>query len=152
MAELLKVGDRAPDFSSVDQDGKDVKLSSFTGSPVVLYFYPKDDTPGCTREACAFRDSQADYEGKGVKVLGVSVDDAASHRKFQEKYKLNFTLVADDSTEISRAYGTLKGSMASRVTYIIDRDGKIAHVYPSVTPDTHSAEVMGKLAELGLVH
>lgn len=151
MTDLLKAGERAPDFTSVDQKGNKVKLSSFIGSPVVLYFYPKDDTPGCTKEACNFRDNFSQFEKKGVKVLGVSVDDSESHRKFQDKYKLNFTLVADDSTEISRAYGTLADTVARRVTYLIDGEGKIAYVYPSVKPDQHSVEVMEKLTELNLV-
>ncbi len=151
MVDLLSAGTKAPDFVSVDQDGKEIRLSHFKGMPVILYFYPKDDTPGCTKEACNFRDNYDEYEKKGVKVLGVSVDDQESHKRFQEKYKLNFTLVADDSRDISRKYGALGESVAKRVTYIIDREGDIAHVYPNVNPDQHSLEVMDKLKALDLV-
>lgn len=151
MAELLKVGQEAPEFSSVDQDGNTLKLSDFRGKPVVLYFYPKDDTPGCTAEACNFRDNSDQYENAGVKVLGVSVDSQKSHKKFVEKYGLNFTLVADDSKSIATQYGVLGGNTASRVTYLIDRDGKIAHVYPKVSPKEHAVEVMGKLKELQIL-
>ena len=148
--ELLKVGDRAPDFESVDQNGNKVKLSSFKGKPVVVYFYPKDDTPGCTAEACNFRDNSEQYEKACVKVLGVSVDGQKSHKKFVDKYHLNFTLVADDKKRIAQSYGVLGGNTASRVTYLINREGKIAHVYPKVSPKEHAVEVMSKLNELGL--
>lgn len=150
MADLLKVGDSAPDFSSVDQDGNPVKLGDFKGKPVVMYFYPKDDTPGCTVEACNFRDNSELYEKAGVKVLGVSVDNQKSHKKFVDKYELNFTLVADDSKTIAKAYGVLGERNASRVTYIIDRDGKVSHVYPKVSPKEHAVEVMSKIKDLGL--
>lgn len=151
MEELLRPGTMAPDFESVDQDGKHVKLSSFRGSPVVLYFYPKDDTPGCTAEACNFRDNFSQFKEKGITVLGVSVDSQKSHKKFQEKYNLNFTLVADDSKKIVTQYG-VKGMTghANRVTYLIDRDGKIAHVYEKVSPKTHGSEVLDKMKELKL--
>ena len=149
--ELLNVGDTAPDFSSVDQNGKPVRLSDFKGKPVVVYFYPKDDTPGCTKEACNFRDNYSEYEKAGVKVLGISVDDPHSHKKFEEKYKLNFTLVADHEKKISENYGVLGDRNAKRVTYIIGKDGKVAHVYPKVSPDEHATEVMKKLKELKMV-
>jgi peroxiredoxin Q/BCP len=149
--ELLKVGDTAPDFNSVDQNGKPVRLSDFKGKPVVVYFYPKDDTPGCTKEACNFRDNYAEYEKAGVKVLGISVDDPHSHKKFEEKYKLNFTLVADHEKKISENFGVLGDRNAKRVTYIIGKDGKIAHVYPKVSPDEHAVEVMKKLKELKML-
>ena len=149
--ELLKVGDTAPDFNSVDQNGKPVRLSDFKGKPVVVYFYPKDDTPGCTKEACNFRDNYAEYEKAGVKVLGISVDDPHSHKKFEEKYKLNFTLVADHEKKISENFGVLGDRNAKRVTYIIGKDGKIAHVYPKVSPDEHAVEVMQKLKELKML-
>ena len=139
------------DFSSVDQNGKPVRLSDFKGKPVVVYFYPKDDTPGCTKEACNFRDNYQEYEKAGVKVLGVSVDDPHSHKKFEEKYKLNFTLVADHEKKISENYGVLGDRNAKRVTYIIGKDGKVAHVYPKVSPDEHATEVMKKLKELKMV-
>ena len=149
--DLLKAGDMAPDFSSVDQNGKPVKLSDFRGNPVVVYFYPKDDTPGCTKEACNFRDNYGVYEKAGVKVLGVSVDDPHSHKKFEEKYKLNFTLVADHEKKISENYGVLGERSAKRVTYLIDGNGKVVHVYPKVSPDGHAVEVMKKLKELQMV-
>lgn len=152
MAELLKVGQTAPDFSSVDQDGSEVKLSDFIGKPVVVYFYPKDNTPGCTTEACNFRDNYSEYEKAGVKVLGISVDSQKSHKNFVDKYQLNFTLVADDTKEIAEKYGVLGARSASRVTYLIDGSGKVVHVYPKVTPKEHAVEVLGKLRELGLVH
>lgn len=148
---LLNVGDKAPDFESVDQNGKKVSLNSFKGKPVVLYFYPKDDTPGCTAEACNFRDNSSEYSKHGVVVLGVSVDSSSSHRKFADKFNLNFTLVADDSKKISKEYGTLGERSASRVTYLIDGNGKVAYVYPKVSPKEHALEVMQKLRELKLV-
>ncbi len=152
MAELLKVGEEAPDFESVDQDGKPVKLSQFRGKPVVVYFYPADDTPGCTTEACNFRDHMEHYEKAGVKVLGISVNTQNSHKKFAEKYNLNFTLVVDNSKKIASDYGVLGTRSASRVTYIIGPDGMIKYVYPKVTPKDHAVDVMGKLRELKLVN
>lgn len=150
MAELLKVGMNAPDFDAQDQEGSNVKLASFRGKPVVLYFYPKDDTPGCTAEACNFRDNTKKFEEKGVKVIGVSVDSVNSHKKFHNKYGLTFTLVSDTGKKISEAYGTLNGSTDKRVTYIIDHNGKIAFVYEKVSPKEHGAEILSKLQELKL--
>lgn len=152
MEELLKIGTEAPDFESVDQDGKRVRLSEYRGKPVVLYFYPKDDTPGCTAEACNFRDNFNLFKDNGITVLGVSVDSPSSHKKFQQKYNLNFTLVSDKEKDIVTKYG-VKGmhGTAKRVTYIIDRDGKIAHVYEHVSPKEHGAEVFQKMKELKLV-
>ena len=152
MAELLKIGEKAPDFESVDQDGRPVKLTDFTGKPVIVYFYPADDTPGCTAEACSFRDNINAYEQAGVKVLGVSVNTQNSHRKFADKYNLNFTLVVDNSKKIASDYGVLGTRSASRVTYIVGPDGKIAYVYPKVSPKDHAPEVMQKLRELKLVN
>ena len=151
MADLLREGQTAPDFNSVDQNGMSVKLSDFRGKPVVVYFYPKDDTPGCTVEACSFRDNNSKFEQVGVKVLGISVDTQKSHRKFVDKYGLNFTLVADDGKTIAQEYGVLGGRSASTVTYLIDRHRKIAHVYPNVTPKEHAEDVLGKLRDLKLV-
>src|SRR3954447_25662090 len=108
----------APDFTLPDQDGKPVRLSAFKGKPVVLYFYPKDDTSGCTKEACAFRDARADYEAAGAKVLGVSPDGVASHRKFADKYELPFTLLADPETEVCQAYGVWKPKSMYGKTYM----------------------------------
>lgn len=151
MVELLKVGDAAPDFESLDQNGTAVRLSSFKGKPVVLYFYPRDDTPGCTVEACNFRDNYLEYEKHGVEVLGISVDTQNSHKKFEQKYRLNFTLVADHSKQIAQDYGTLSGNTAKRITYIIGPEGKIAYIYPKVSPKEHAIEVMSRLKELGFV-
>ncbi len=151
MSELLKVGVKAPDFEAPDQHGNKVKLSQFKGKPVVVYFYPKADTPGCTAEACNFRDNNAAFEKKGIKVLGVSVDSVNSHKKFHDKYGLNFTLVSDSDKKISEAYGTFNGSSDKRVTYLIDRNGTVAHVYEKVSPKEHGAEVMKKIEELKLL-
>ncbi|HLH85830.1 MAG TPA: peroxiredoxin [Thermoplasmataceae archaeon] len=150
MAELLKQGEVAPDFESVDQEGNKVRLSHYKGKPVVVYFYPKDDTPGCTAEACNFRDNYQEFEKRGIKVLGISVDSANSHKKFAQKYNLNFTLVADNSKEIAKRYGVLGENTASRVTYLVGPDGKIAYVYPKVSPKEHAVEVLQKLRDLGL--
>ncbi|MEM3675576.1 MAG: thioredoxin-dependent thiol peroxidase [Thermoplasmataceae archaeon] len=150
MAELLKQGEVAPDFESEDQNGNKVRLSDYRGKPVVVYFYPKDDTPGCTAEACNFRDNYQEFEKRGIKVLGISVDSVNSHKKFVEKYNLNFTLVSDNSKNIAQKYGVLGERTANRVTYIVAPDGKIVHVYPKVSPKEHAVEVLNKMKELGL--
>jgi len=147
---LLEVGAKAPKFTTTDQDGNKVKLDDFKGRKVVLYFYPKDDTPGCTKEACAFRDDWAAYKKLGIAVLGVSTDDEKSHKKFVEKFKLPFTLLADTDKKINEAYGAwgeksmygrkYMGTM--RITYVIDEAGKIAAVYPKVKPEEHAAEIL----------
>ncbi|MFG1519203.1 MAG: peroxiredoxin [Thermoplasmataceae archaeon] len=152
MTGLLNVGDTAPDFESINEEGKSVSLKEFRGKPVVLYFYPKDDTPGCTAEACSFRDNFEEFQKKGVVVLGVSIDSPKSHKNFKDKYNLNFPLISDKSREIVEMYGATSDSKsAKRVTFIIDRNGKIAYVYSKVTPKDHSVEVMKKLQELKLV-
>jgi peroxiredoxin Q/BCP len=151
MAEGPKAGERAPDFEARDQNGKTVALASFRGRPVVLYFYPKDDTPGCTAEACSFRDSMSVLRDRGIVVLGVSVDSEESHVRFVSKYKLNFTLLSDTKKSIVRAYGV--GSpfgTAKRLTYIIGPDGTIKYVFPRVSTKTHGDDVLKKLEELGL--
>lgn len=150
---MLKIGDRAPDFSGVDQNGKTVRLADFKGSKVVLYFYPKDMTPGCTVEACAFRDGFRAIKKKGAVVLGVSKDGAASHKKFIEKYELPFSLLADESGAIVKAYGAWgEKSMYGkkymgilRITYVIGTDGRVAAVFPKVKPATHADEVLQAL-------
>ncbi len=147
---LLQEGQKAPDFTATDQDGKSVSLSEYKGKKVVIYFYPKDDTPGCTREACAFRDNFPNFTEAGVDVLGVSVDGEASHRKFAEKYRLPFRLVSDAEKKIVEAYGVWgkKKFMGreymgtNRVTYLIDRDGTIEKVWPKVKPETHAADLI----------
>ena len=140
--KLLEVGDRAPDFKTTDQEGKSVSLSDYRGKKVVLYFYPKDDTPGCTKEACAFRDGFADYRKHGIQVLGVSADSEKSHKKFAEKFGLPFRLLADTDRKIVKDYGafgekSLYGRLFKgiyRITYLIDEKGKIAAVWPKVKP------------------
>ena len=137
-------GRAAPDFALPSDDGRTVKLSDYRGKqPVVLYFYPKDETPGCTKEACAFRDSLAEFKKAGVEVLGVSVDSVEAHRKFREKESLNFTLLSDEKKEVTQRYGVL-GTLgfASRVTFIIDKDGTIRKIYRDVSPAEHAEEVL----------
>jgi peroxiredoxin Q/BCP len=152
MADTLEVGERAPDFEAKDQNGNSISLAAFHGRPVVLYFYPKDDTPGCTAEACSFRDSLATLGEHGVVVIGVSVDSEESHAKFASKYGLSFTLVSDKRKQIVGEYG-VKGltGMAKRITYIVGPDGIIKHVFTKVNARTHAMDVLEKLEELGLV-
>ncbi|MEI8033419.1 MAG: thioredoxin-dependent thiol peroxidase [Chlorobiaceae bacterium] len=149
----LKEGMAAPAFSATDQDGRPVTLEEYRGRKVVLYFYPKDDTPGCTKEACAFRDNLPNFDEVGVAVLGVSVDDEKRHRKFAEKFHLPFRLVADPEKKIVEAYGVWgqKKFMGreymgtSRVTYLIDEKGMIEKVWPKVAPETHATELLDYL-------
>ena len=147
---MIKEGDIAPDFTSRDAEGNPVKLSELRGQNVVLYFYPKDDTPGCTKQACSFRDSSDVYEREGVKVLGVSLDDEQSHQAFAEKYNLPFTLLADTDHSVSEAYGvygeqrygdkTFLG--VARKTFLIDKDGRIKKVFDKVNVEQHADEVL----------
>ncbi len=147
---MVEVGQPAPDFTLLDQDGEEVTLSSLKGSPVVLYFYPKDDTPGCTRQACGFRDGFADYRKAGIKILGVSPDDAASHTKFIKKFELPFTLLADVDRKVCEAYNVWreknmygKKSMGIvRTTFVIDSEGIIRKIFPRVRVDGHSDAVL----------
>ncbi len=143
----LTVGTPAPAFSTQDTHGNTVSLSDFAGKTVVLYFYPKDDTPGCTKEACSFRDAYADYQGKDVVVLGVSMDDQASHQQFTQKYNLPFPLLADVDGSITKAFDVDGGGYPKRVTYVIDGSGTISKVYSSVNTATHAADI---LKDLGL--
>ena len=143
----LAVGTNAPTFTTKDTNGNTVSLADFAGKTVVLYFYPKDDTPGCTKQACSFRDASADYQGKDVVVLGVSADDEASHQQFTQKYNLNFPLLADTEKTLITAYDVDGGGKAQRVTYVIDGEGKIIHVDSSVNTSSHASDV---LAALGL--
>ncbi len=138
----LAVGTDAPAFTAKDSDGKTVSLSDFAGKTVVLYFYPKDDTPGCTKQAQSFRDNYAEYQGKDMVVLGVSRDDEASHKLFQEKYGLPFQLLADVDGTITKAYDVDGGGYAKRVTYIIDGNGKITHVDASVNTSSHAQDIL----------
>jgi peroxiredoxin Q/BCP len=147
---LLEVGVKAPDFNTFDQNGKRVSLQDFRGKKVVLYFYPKDNTPGCTKEACAFRDNITQFQNHNTVVLGVSVDSIKSHKSFVDKHSLPFTLLADTDKDIVEAYGvwgekTLYGKKyfgISRVTYLINEEGNIAAVFPKVKPETHPEEIL----------
>jgi thioredoxin-dependent peroxiredoxin len=147
---MIKEGDAAPDFETRDAEGNTVKLSDLRGQKVVLYFYPKDDTPGCTKEACSFRDSFAEYESRGIKVLGVSTDDEKSHRKFAEKYSLPFTLLADTDHAVADAYGVYGEKQymgrnymgVNRVTFLIDEEGRVRKVFDKVKVDEHADEVL----------
>lgn len=144
----------APDFELLDETGSPRRLSDFRGKPVVLYFYPKDDTPGCTKEACSFRDDYSDYEKAGVVILGVSPDSPKSHAKFKEKYNLPFTLLADEDHRVCELYGAWgrKKFMGReydgvlRTTFLIGPDGTILRVFPDVKPEGHSKEVLAALA------
>lgn len=147
---MLKTGDIAPDFELLDQEGKSHKLSDYLGKKVILYFYPKDDTPGCTKEACGFRDNFAEYRKHGIIILGVSKDSEKSHSRFAEKYSLPFTLLSDNETTVAQAYGVwgLKKMMGreyygmNRVTYVIDEEGKVLQVYKKVKPEHHAEEIL----------
>ena len=149
----LKEGGVAPGFSAATNNGSKVSLADFKGRNVVLYFYPRDDTPGCTKEACAFRDHFAAFRKKGAVVLGVSTDPVKSHDKFAEKFKLPFTLLADEDKKIVEAYGVWgeKSFMGRkylgthRVTFLIGRDGRIKKIWPQVKPEEHAAEVLAAL-------
>ena len=150
---MVEEGKPAPDFELSTDSGARVKLSSLRGKPVVLYFYPKDDTPGCTTQACGIRDAYADFRERGAVVLGVSPDDQASHVKFKEKYSLPFTLLADPEHRVAEQYGVWKErnmygkkSMGiERSTFVIDADGNVAKVMRRVKPDTHAADVLATL-------
>ena len=157
MADWIEEGSRAPDFTLPTHDGGPLKLSSLRGGPVVLYFYPKDDTPGCTKEACGFRDAGKQFEKHGATVLGVSRDSAASHTKFRDKYSLPFTLLVDADHAVAERYGawrekTLYGKKSMgivRSTFIIDAAGKVAKVFRSVKAEGHAEQVLEALADLG---
>lgn len=155
MTEMLSEGQLAPDLSAVTDAGETVSLKDFAGKRVVVYFYPKDDTPGCTIEACNFRDNLANLEGVNAVVLGVSLDDVESHQQFRDKYELTFPLLADTDHSISDAFGVYgerefrghKYMGLSRSTFIIGADGKIAKVWPTVDPNGHGEEVLAWLQE-----
>lgn len=141
----LTVGTTAPAFTTKDTHGNTVSLGDFSGQTVILYFYPKDDTPGCTKQACSFRDNYATYQDKNIVVLGVSADGEASHQQFTDKYNLPFPLLADTDRTIMQAYDVDGGGYAKRVTYVINPDGQISHVYESVKTDTHAQDVLQDL-------
>ena len=156
MADWIEEGAKAPDFTLVTHDGTKLKLSSLKGSPVVLYFYPKDDTPGCTKEACGFRDVKSKLATLGAVVLGVSPDGPESHTQFREKYKLPFTLLCDPEHAVAEKYGAWreknmygKKSMGiARSTFVIDATGRVAKVFKAVKTDVHAAQVLAALGEL----
>lgn len=149
----MQINQTAPDFTLTDQNGKPVSLHDFKGKKTVLYFYPKDDTPGCTRQACAFADHYSEYQKRGVTVIGISKDSVASHQKFAQKFHLPFILLADPELEVLQAYQVwqekkLYGKVAMgvvRTTFIIDENGVITHILPKVNPDTNAQEVLGLL-------
>jgi thioredoxin-dependent peroxiredoxin len=146
---LIRVGEPAPDFEAVAHSGQRLKLSELRGKKVVLYFYPKDDTHGCTIEAEGFRDGFADLQKADVVVLGVSTDDNDSHREFAEKYKLPFLLLPDTEHQIAEAYGVpVTLGFTKRVTYLIDRQGKVAQIFPSVDPKVHADEILAEVSKL----
>jgi thioredoxin-dependent peroxiredoxin len=153
---MLETGDRAPSFALPDQDGKEVKLSDLKGETVVLYFYPRADTPGCTTQACGVRDRSADYRAAGARVIGVSPDTVDSVKKFADKFDLDFTLLADADHAVAEKYGTwVEKSMygkkymgVQRATFIIGPNGKVARAFPKVSPKTHDDTVLKALAEL----
>ena len=150
---MLEVGKKAPDFKLKDQDGKTVSLSDFKGKDVVLYFYPKDDTPGCTKEACSFRDELPRFDKIDAVILGVSPDSVDSHKKFAEKFELPFTLLSDENKKVVEAYDVWKEKNnygkkymgVERTTYVIDKEGKIKKIFNKVKVDGHSEEVMEAL-------
>ena len=156
MSDWVEEGETAPDFTLAADDGRQVKLSDLRGKPVVLYFYPKDDTPGCTKEACAFRDRTAELKAKGAVVLGVSPDDVESHGKFRDKFSLNFPLLADLGHQVAERYGAWreknmygKVSMGvQRSTFVIDGEGKVRKVWKKVNVDGHDQQVLEALAAL----
>jgi len=155
LAANLKEGDKAPDFAVTDQAGNTVRLKDLRGKKVVLYFYPKDDTPGCTREACSFRDSFSKFKKRGIEVFGVSLDSEKSHQKFIDKFSLPFPLLADTERKLSESFGTYgekkfmgrKYMGNHRMTFLIDEKGKIKKIFGKVKPDEHAEEVLAAFAE-----
>jgi peroxiredoxin Q/BCP len=147
---LLPVGSAVPDLSGPDQAGKVHRVAEEHGHPLVVYFYPKDGTPGCTREACAFRDAWDRYQKAGVQIFGVSADDQKSHEQFAKDQKIPFPIVADPSHAWSAAFGvSTKLGMDARVSFLVDPSGKVAKVYPNVDPGLHADEVLKDAASLG---
>lgn len=155
---MLQIGTEAPDFTLFDQDGKSHTLSAYRGRWVLLYFYPKDDTPGCTKEACMIRDAFPRFENVHAHVFGVSKDTVSSHKKFAEKYNLPFPLLADPDTTVNKLYGVwqekkMMGKVymgTLRASFLIDPEGVIRKVYPKVKPEVHAEEVLADLKEFGI--
>lgn len=158
MTPLPSIGAKAPEFTLPDQNGTEQPLTAYLGQWILIYFYPKDDTPGCTKEACAIRDAFPDFDAGKVKVLGISADSVKSHKKFEEKYRLPFTLLADDGARVARTYGVfgLKKFMGreyegiNRTSFLISPDGNIAKIYEKVKPEVHATEVLADLKTLGV--
>lgn len=150
MATIPEQGQRLPDIDFITESGERLSAGDLSGQKTVLYFYPKDDTPGCTKEACAFRDRMGDYEQAGIQVYGVSLDSPESHRQFREKYNLNFPLLTDENGRASEALGVLRENreVANRVTFLLDPNGTVAKVYPEVSPETHADEILEDAASL----
>ncbi|HEY0606374.1 MAG TPA: thioredoxin-dependent thiol peroxidase [Herpetosiphonaceae bacterium] len=150
---MLNIGDQAPDFTLKNDAGEDVSLSSLRGKPVILYWYPRDDTPGCTVEACSFRDAYAEFQQAGAVVLGVSTDTTRSHQKFKTKFSLPFPLLSDPDHQVAEQYGVwgLKKFMGrefegiNRITYLIDENGIVKQVWPKVKPEGHADEILQAL-------
>lgn len=146
---LLPTGAAAPEVVGRLLTGKEVRLSEMKGKPVVVYFYPQDDTPGCTKEACAFRDAWKNLASAGIEVVGVSSNSAERHQKFQEKHQLPFALASDDSGQIGASYGVSKKIWGyDRVTFLVDREGRVAHVWPNVDPGVHANDVIEQASRL----
>ncbi len=150
---MLTVGMKAPDFTLKDKDGNSVSLSDFIGKKVVVYFYPKDNTPGCTRQACAFAGAYGEFKSRGIEVIGISKDSTVSHARFAEKYDLPFILLSDPELEAIKAYGVwqekkLYGKVSMgvvRTTFVIDENGNVERVMPKVKPDTNAAEILAEI-------
>jgi thioredoxin-dependent peroxiredoxin len=150
MANLPRQGQSLPDLDLTTENGEHIGTAELEGQKTVLYFYPKDDTPGCTKEACAFRDRMDDYAEAGIRVYGVSLDSPESHREFRAKYDLNFPLLTDEGGRASEALGVLRENRrrANRVTFLLDPEGRISRVYPEVSPETHADEILQDAATL----
>ena len=150
MATMPERGQRLPDVEFITEGGERLSTGDLSRKKTVLYFYPEDDTSGCTKEACAFRDRMGDYEQADIQVYGVSLDPPESHRRFREKYNLNFPLLTDEGGRAAEALGVLRENRkrAKRVTFLLDPDGRIAKVYPEVSPETHADEILQDAASL----
>jgi thioredoxin-dependent peroxiredoxin len=150
MTTMPQQGQQLPDVEFITEDEGRISAGDLGGRKTVLYFYPKDDTPGCTKEACAFRDRMSDYEQADIQVYGVSLDSPESHRRFREKNNLNFPLLTDEGGRAAEALGVLRENRerANRVTFLLDADGRIAQVYPEVSPETHADEILEDAASL----
>ncbi len=149
MTEIPEQGQQLPDVDFITEDEERISADDLTGQKTVLYFYPKDDTPGCTKEACSFRDRIADYEQAGIKVYGISLDSPESHRQFREKHSLNFPLLTDEDGQAAEALGILGDrGVANRATFLLDSSGTISKVYPEVSPETHADDILEDAASL----